>query len=70
MLTQHGKHGKLFKAKSKKQSRVSTLTIAQAGDYWSDIETRRFIIDLIMLICKWIVSNCSLFFCERESKIL
>lgn len=30
--------GKLFKAKSKKQSRVSTLTIAQAGDYWFDIE--------------------------------
>ena len=32
-------YDKLFKAKSKKQSRVSTLTIAQAGDYWSDIET-------------------------------
>ena len=39
MLTVKDKYGKLFKAKSKKQSRVSTLTIAQAGDYWSDIET-------------------------------
>ena len=24
--------------KDEKQSRVSTLTIAQSGDYWSDIE--------------------------------
>ena len=62
MLTSINGCGKLFKAKSKKQIRVSTLTIAQAGDYWSDIETRRLIIDLIMLICKWIVSNCSLIF--------
>ena len=39
MLTSISRCGKLFKAKSKKQSRVSTLTIAQTGDYWFDIET-------------------------------
>lgn len=39
MLTSSANCVKLFKAKSKKQSRVSTLTIAQVGDYWSDIET-------------------------------
>ena len=39
LLTSADRCVKLFKAKSKKQSRVSTLTIAQAGDYWSDIET-------------------------------
>lgn len=27
--------------KAKKQSRVSTLTIAQVSDYWSDIVTCR-----------------------------
>lgn len=30
--------GTLYIALSKKQSRVSTLTIAQSGDYWSDID--------------------------------
>lgn len=38
MLTEAGKYGKLYFAQSEKQSRVSTLTIAQSGDYWSDIE--------------------------------
>lgn len=39
MLTEAGKYGKLYLAQSEKQSRVSTLTIAQSGDYWFDIET-------------------------------
>lgn len=39
MLTEAGKYGKLYFAQSEKQSRVSTLTIAQSGDYWFDIET-------------------------------
>lgn len=38
MLTEAGKYGKLYFAQSEKQSRVSTLTIARSGDYWSDIE--------------------------------
>lgn len=38
MLTEAGKYGKLYFAQSEKQSRVSTLTIARLGDYWSDIE--------------------------------
>lgn len=41
MLTEAGKYGKLYLAKSEKQSRVSTLTIAQVSDYWSDIVTCR-----------------------------
>ena len=41
MLTEAGKYGKLYLAQSEKQSRVSTLTIAQVSDYWSDIVTCR-----------------------------
>lgn len=41
MLTEAGKYGKLYFAQSEKQSRVSTLTIAQVSDYWSDIVTCR-----------------------------
>ncbi len=32
MLTEAGKYGKLYLAQSEKQSRVSTLTIAQVSD--------------------------------------
>lgn len=38
MLTEAGKYGKLYFAQSEKQSRVSTLTIAQVSDYWFDID--------------------------------
>lgn len=41
MLTEAGKYGKLYLAQSEKQSRVSTLTIAQASDYWFNIVTYR-----------------------------
>ena len=33
MLTEAGKYGKLYFAQSEKQSRVSTLTLAQTRDY-------------------------------------
>ena len=47
--------------KAKKESRVSTLTLAQSGDKWFDIEYNTdLIIDLMIQICKWIVSNYSL----------
>ena len=51
MLTEAGKYGKLYLAQSEKQSRVSTLTIAQVSDYWSDIVTcRKFPAQIIAAI--------------------
>ena len=41
MLTGAEKYGKLYFAQSEKQSRVSTLTIAQMSDYWFNIVTCR-----------------------------
>ena len=38
VLTGKSGYGRLDVALSKKQSRVSTLTIAQVSDYWSDID--------------------------------
>ena len=47
----------------KTASRVSTLTVAQSGDYRFDIEyISLVIISLFMQICKWIVYNYSLIF--------
>lgn len=43
MLTEAGKYGKLYLAQSEKQSRVSTLTIAQARDY--GLITKNFLSD-------------------------
>lgn len=44
----------------KKESRVSTLTIAQAGDYRFDIVYVGFRVGDFMQICKWIVGSYSL----------
>ena len=43
MLTEAGKYGKLYFVQSEKQSRVSTLTIAQARDY--GLITKNFLSD-------------------------
>ena len=41
ILIDNGNCDRLIFAQSEKQSRVSTLTIAQSGVYWFDIDTER-----------------------------
>ena len=49
MLTEAGKYGKLYFAQSEKQSRVSTLTAAQLSDWWSDIDNKELLLELLHL---------------------
>ena len=50
MLTEAGKYGKLYLAQSEKQSRVSTLTIAQVSDYWILLHAESFLYRLCYVV--------------------